>query len=74
MRPLRARRRGLSLAFPRTLNLAQGPPQLIQFPLVLDLLPFGQFKRFEQFVQFLHHLFQGFRDAIDILNRFANGG
>lgn len=73
MRSLWARRRGLPLAFPRTLNLAQGPSQLIQFPLVLNLLPFDQFERFEEFVKFLHHLFQAFRDAIDILNRFANG-
>jgi|GEM_PF-1143332 len=58
----------------RLVNLPQRQAQRLNFPLVSELLAFGQFDKFEHFLHLIERLFERFDNLRHFFNRLADGG
>lgn len=56
------------------MDLAQCTLKILNFPLVIDFLPLGQFQRFQHFLHFIKRMFEFVDDSVHLLDGVRNGG
>jgi hypothetical protein len=57
-----------------TMQLAQRTLETLNLAFVIDLLALGEFQRLEHFLHFVERMFELLNDAVDRLDRIADGG
>lgn len=57
-----------------TVQLAQCSLKVLNFPFIVNLLPFRKFQGFEHFFHFVERVFEFFNHSIYLLDGVANGG
>src|SRR5205085_9354754 len=56
------------------MQLPQRSLEVLDFPLVIDLLPFGKFQRFEHFFHFFKRMLQLAYNTVDLVDGIGNRG
>jgi hypothetical protein len=61
-------------AFPRMAQMAQSPLEVLDFALVINLLPFRQFERLKHFLHFIQSMFELVNDPVYLSDGVRNRG